>query len=570
MCIQDIVKRVYRRFFINSNHRLLCKLLREANTFRDADRQIHKKEGRILQQNISLTAGIAKELQIARQKQAQDLSWLKRYLQDQFSFVRQSLEVKQQNQVKVSVLIPVYNTEEYLPHCLESVLRQDLDSFEVVCIDDGSTDSSLKILREYANRDQRVRVFSIQNQGPGHARNLALKKAKGEFISFLDSDDYLEEGALDFLYNEASSLDLDVLYFDSRQFYDPPELKKSLPYTLNDPRYTRPKEYSDIVEGQAFFVKTWQEMTYNAFACLQLPRRSLIDRYNLTFPEGILYEDEVFTLSCMLYASRVAHRRKTFHVRRLRPNSIMTGHLTEKNIYSYLKSWLEFASKIADIPMTEEANKCATAYLQMMYSRNSAALNKFNKAISPDSPFFSSFSYYVFAKIFPFPLTHKNIATKSSFIISGFSNAEEDFTWTDGNEARIVFCLPPKLEGKDLICRFKHFTYAERQHVTVKANETTVLDYESRGLQQKEFLIPTSIIKNRVLVLTFLLPDAVSPQSRKESEDARKLAIAMQSLSICEAPAKVEGTDMPILPALSSSDNQHCMFLSFTKGGEIF
>ena len=397
MHITDIVKNIYRRFFVNSNHKLLSHLVRETSTFREANRQLHKKEDRIIQQSISLISEIAQNLQITQKVHEQDLSWLKLFLEEQFAFIRQSLNNKQneQSQVKVSVIIPVYNTQEWLRQCLESVLLQDLDSFEIICIDDGSTDSSLKILHEYASRDQRVRVFSIQNHGIGHARNLALKKAKGEFIYFLDSDDYLEEGALDFLYNKASSLDLDVLYFDSRQFYDPPELEKSLPYTLNDPRYTRPKEYSDIVEGQAFFVKTWQEMTYNASAYLQLTRRSLIDRYNLTFLEGILYEDEVFTLSCMLYASRVAHRRKTFHVRRLRPNSIMTGHLTEKNIYSYLKSWLEFASRIADIPMTEEANKCATAYLQMMYSRNSAALNKFNKAISPDSPFFSSFSYYI-------------------------------------------------------------------------------------------------------------------------------------------------------------------------------
>ena len=593
MNVHDFIKLVYSRFLVNSNHKLLCQLIREARTFQETNRQIHKKEVRILQQGLNRIASVTEKLQAARRAQEEELriilqginlitevteelqttrkeqeqksSTLKQYLQEQFSSARNFLEAKnhRESKVKVSVIIPIYNTEAWLRQCLDSVLCQDLDSFEIICIDDGSTDSSSSILLEYAHRDQRVRFFSIPHQGVGHARNVALQKAVGEYVYFLDSDDLLEKGALKVLYTDASSLDLDVLYFDGRLFHDPPGLGKTYPHPLNNPRHTRPKEYSDIENGQALFCEMWKDLTYNAIVSLQITRRSFIERYDLSFPEGVFYEDEVFTLSCMLHASRVSHRQIVFHVRRLRPNSIMTSTLTEEHIFSYFKSWLVFALVISEIPMIKEAMECATDYLQMMYSRNRRIINGFDKTISEHSQYFSSFSYYIFDKLFNTGYANDN--TAKPYIIKGFSQAEENFTWTDGHEAQMAFRLQPDLAGKDLICRFEHNTYAGKQRVTVKVNGTAVLGYESTGSQQKEFLIPATLIKNGVLVLTFILPDAVSPNTREESEDTRELAIAMQSLSISEAPVKAEAAKALTAPPYIY---QTGTLLSF-KGGEM-
>lgn len=102
---------------------------------------------------------------------------------------------------KVSVIIPVYNAERYLPECLDSVLNQTLHEVEVICVDDGSTDGSLKILRQYENLDRRIRIFTQKNFGSGSARNLGLSVARGEFLSFMDADDcYPAGGTLESMY----------------------------------------------------------------------------------------------------------------------------------------------------------------------------------------------------------------------------------------------------------------------------------------------------------------------------------------------------------------------------------
>ena len=111
---------------------------------------------------------------------------------------------------KVSVIIPVYNAEKYLPKCLDSVVKQTLKDIEILCIDDGSVDNSGKILDKYAKKDKRIRVIHKQNEGLSVTRNLGIKEAKGKYIGFIDADDWI---SLDFykkLYNEAEKYDADV------------------------------------------------------------------------------------------------------------------------------------------------------------------------------------------------------------------------------------------------------------------------------------------------------------------------------------------------------------------------
>ena len=101
---------------------------------------------------------------------------------------------------KISVLVAVYNTAEYLPHCLDSLLNQTLKDVEVVCIDDASTDDSLDILHQYAARDTRLRVIALdENRGQAHARNIGLSCATGDYIGFVDSDDCAGKGMRSFL-----------------------------------------------------------------------------------------------------------------------------------------------------------------------------------------------------------------------------------------------------------------------------------------------------------------------------------------------------------------------------------
>ena len=93
---------------------------------------------------------------------------------------------------KVSVIIPIYNGEKYLEECIQSVLHQNLSDIEVICVDDGSTDGSLRLLQEYQKRDDRIKVFHQENQGVTVARGVGLKLADGEYVGFMDCDDWLE------------------------------------------------------------------------------------------------------------------------------------------------------------------------------------------------------------------------------------------------------------------------------------------------------------------------------------------------------------------------------------------
>ena len=120
--------------------------------------------------------------------------------------------------VKVSVIVPVYNVEKYLKDCLDSVVNQTLEDIEIICVNDGSTDNSLAILEEYAEKDSRIKIITQENKGLGGARNTGLYHANGEYISFIDSDDWIELNTFEELYNMSKNLDLDMLMFQMKVF----------------------------------------------------------------------------------------------------------------------------------------------------------------------------------------------------------------------------------------------------------------------------------------------------------------------------------------------------------------
>ncbi len=121
---------------------------------------------------------------------------------------------------KVSVIIPVYNVEQYLRECLDSVINQTLKEIEIICIDDGSTDSSLEILKEYTKHDNRITILKQQNLRAGIARNAGLSVAKGEYLSFLDSDDFFELNMHEEMYNKAKENDVDIVMCNAYQYDD--------------------------------------------------------------------------------------------------------------------------------------------------------------------------------------------------------------------------------------------------------------------------------------------------------------------------------------------------------------
>ena len=157
--------------------------------------------------------------------------------------------------IKVSVVIPVYNAFPYLKECVDSVLAQSLDKFEIICIDDGSTDDSLAVLRRYALADKRIKVITKENKGYGHTVNLGIRQAKGEYISIIEPDDYIENDMLHTLYGAAKQYELDIVNSDYRWFYDEKGRRVFEKHTIyNDlqmyERVLNPRNDTNILQGK--------------------------------------------------------------------------------------------------------------------------------------------------------------------------------------------------------------------------------------------------------------------------------------------------------------------------------
>ena len=217
-------------------------------------------------------------------------------MDDKLSVERQELNAE----IKLSVIIPVYNACEYLGQALDSVISQTLDGIEIICIDDGSTDCSLKIVQEYQQKDSRIRIVTETNAGPGLARNNGLKRARGEYVIFLDADDFFEPILLEGLYERAKRDDLDIVIAN----YDIYNCKTSQ-FLANTESV-----YSGIYEGGAITSKNeypdciLQSTTGSAWN--KLFRRTFLLEKNISFLENVkMFEDVYFTVTAIAFAERV-------------------------------------------------------------------------------------------------------------------------------------------------------------------------------------------------------------------------------------------------------------------------
>lgn len=219
--------------------------------------------------------------------------------------------------VKVSVIIPVYNVENYLEESLDSIVNQTLDDIEIICINDGSTDKSLEILEKYGNMDDRVKVFTKENGGASSARNRGIGFSKGDYIYFMDADDILELNALEELYDFSKSNDLDILIFKLISFNDGENKKFATDYY--DMPFLKPYDKK---------VFTYRDLGDNALKLAVSPPGKLFKRdliSSIRFLEGFTFEDNLFFAEAMLNAERVSFYDEYLYNRRFRPNSVTTS-----------------------------------------------------------------------------------------------------------------------------------------------------------------------------------------------------------------------------------------------------
>lgn len=231
----------------------------------------------------------------------------------------------------VSVIIPVYNVEEYVSETLESVLAQSIGGFEIICVNDGSTDESGDIIESYAARDERVRCVHQENRGLSAARNAGIKLSVGKYIYFLDSDDLIERDCLRTLVDKAEKENTDIILFDGQTFFDSEELEKKLPQYKDF--YKRKGDYSGGKQGSELFADMMLRYEFYPQASLYFYRRSFLHQQQLKFPEGILHEDNLFAFRALMAARSVLYLDKILFHRRIRKNSIITSTVTKRNVW---------------------------------------------------------------------------------------------------------------------------------------------------------------------------------------------------------------------------------------------
>jgi len=211
----------------------------------------------------------------------------------------------------LSVIIPVYNVEPYLEQCLDSVVNQTYKNLEIICINDGSTDNSLKILEKYQKKDSRIKLINQKNQGAAVARNAGLDSATGGYITFVDSDDYLElnayEEAMKAMLNDNKNLDL--LEFRERAFYlESNEVNKNRSLCITN-----------------WFEREFQNKRHNVVIWNKIFKLELIRKFQIRFIEGAIHDDNFFSAAYEVCTENCSFLNLRLYNYRIRSNSIGDG-----------------------------------------------------------------------------------------------------------------------------------------------------------------------------------------------------------------------------------------------------
>ncbi len=239
----------------------------------------------------------------------------------------------------VSVIIPVYNTEGYIAECVDSVRAQTGVELQIICIDDGSTDTSGELLDRFAAEDERIIVIHQPNAGLSGARNTGLAHATGRYVCFIDSDDYWRENALARMVRRADENKLDALLFDAVPLREQGVSDKV--WARYEHYYRRSDKFGTVMTGPELLARMKSIDEYRASACLYLVRSGLVRELGLVFYPGITHEDNLFTFALMLEAKRATHLAEPMYARRIRPGSIMTAGERAASTRGYLVTYLE-------------------------------------------------------------------------------------------------------------------------------------------------------------------------------------------------------------------------------------
>ena len=232
---------------------------------------------------------------------------------------------------KISIIVPAFNVAQWIEECATSALNQTFTDFEIIIVDDGSTDETPRVLQELKQRDSRITVITQENRGLSLARNAGLAVARGEYLLFLDGDDVLVSSALEHLYSVATKSKPDVVHY----------LASSIPESSELPESKNPNpEPTNPVAGRDYFSRYLLTTKWAPRAQLLFLSREFLSREQIEFFPGILHEDNLFTFTALSRASRVTFYPLSLYLARERKGSITRSRKSFEHVRGLLVSYL--------------------------------------------------------------------------------------------------------------------------------------------------------------------------------------------------------------------------------------
>ena len=310
----------------------------------------------------------------------------------------------------ISVIIPVYNIEEYVGECIDSVLKQDYKELEIILVDDGSTDSSGKICDEYAQKDSRITVYHIENSGLSGARNYGTDRAHGEFIHYLDGDDCMTAGAISSAADKIhEGIDAVISQFASWNPHN--GIYKPEPLEFKD-------EYVDGLNGDDAFANLLNHVTkpiWSAWRCLF--RRSVMVDNNLRFRSRLYSEDLDLMPHLYRKCRGIAVYNRINILYRVQRDGSITNKMSIKlcsDLFDIIERWVDFAKNDA-----ESSDNFHAAMLRQMELRYLVTLKKIRLLPKEDKP-----EAVAKAKTLSYMLKSKHIPAKYriAYVVLGFKN----------------------------------------------------------------------------------------------------------------------------------------------------
>lgn len=264
----------------------------------------------------------------------------------------------------VSIIIPAYNVEEYLEECLDSILIQKGLTYEILCINDGSTDQTEKIIRKYQRRyPDLITAYTTEHRGVSAARNAGIEMALGRHVYYVDADDYLEPSAFQKMYEVIQQYkNFDMCFFSFKNVCNHQELRKKYEKMISKKK--RSREIQDAVRGGEAFSEMWDHGEYYPLVWLQLVKRDFLESTGIAFKPNIEYEDQLYTFQLLMRAESVLCFDYEIYNKRIRYNSICTSEKAGKYVMSYLTVFKEISDEIPIDRRTPQISSLLESFME--------------------------------------------------------------------------------------------------------------------------------------------------------------------------------------------------------------